>query len=110
MTRDFADRLAEGLNREPHRQGVRQTPRQNPPCRPIDERNQIQKPPTHRNVRDVCRPHQVRLIDRHVAQQVGIDLMLGMRPAGAPLRPDRAQPELADQPPDTPAPHRNPFP
>jgi len=36
--------FAEGLNAEPHRQGVRQTPRQNPPCRPIDDRNQIQKP------------------------------------------------------------------
>ena len=58
--------LAGGLNREPHRQGVRQTPRQDQPCRPIDERNKIQKPPTHRNVRDVCRPHLVRLIDRLV--------------------------------------------
>jgi len=43
-------RLAEGLDAEPSGQGVRQTPGRNPPRRPIDDRDRIQKFPPHRDV------------------------------------------------------------
>jgi hypothetical protein len=36
----------------------------------------------------------VRLVDRLVAQQVGVDLVLGMRLAGVPLRSDRRESRL----------------
>src|SRR5271165_4024722 len=101
--------LAECLDAEPRRQGVRQTPRQNPPGRPVDDRDQIQKPSAHRDVRNVARPHLVRLVDRLVAQQVGVDLVLGMRLAGVPLRPDGGKTQLAHQPSDAPTPDRNPL-
>src|ERR1700746_4139023 len=43
------------------------------------------------------------------AQEVWVDLVLGMPLAGIPLRSDRPQPELSHQPPDAPAAHRNPL-
>src|SRR5947209_12614326 len=64
----------------------------------------------HRYVRYISCPHLVRLVDRSAAQNVWVDLVLGMPLAGVPLRPDRAQPELAHQPPDAPAASRNPLP
>src|SRR5207248_7935801 len=42
-------------------------------------------------------------------QKVRVDLVLGMPLAGVPFWPDRPQPELLHQPPDTPAANRNPL-
>src|SRR6202040_2398300 len=101
--------LAQCLDAEPRRQRVRQPPGQHPPGCPVDDRDQVQKPPPHRYVRNVSGPHLVWLIDRPPSQKVRVDLVLGMPLAGVPLRPDRPQPELPHQPPDAPAANRNPL-
>src|SRR3954463_6897913 len=103
------ERLAQRLDTDPCRQRVRQPPRQHPAGCPVDDRNQVQKPLLHRYVRYVSGPHLVWLVDRLAAQKVRVDLVLGMPLAGVPFRPDRPQPELLHQPPDSPAANRNPI-
>ncbi len=49
------------------------------------------------------------LIDRLIAQQVGINLVPGMRLAGASLRSDRRQSQLAHQSSDAPTSAGNPL-
>jgi hypothetical protein len=73
--------------------------RDDPSGRPVEDRDQVQKPLLHRYVGYVSGPHLVRLVDRSAAQKVRIDLVLGMPLAGVPLRPDCPQPELPHQPP-----------
>jgi hypothetical protein len=43
-----------------------QPPGQHPPGRPVDDRDQVQKPLSHRDVGYVSGPHLVRLVDRRV--------------------------------------------
>src|SRR5712671_5041520 len=99
--------LAQRLDAEPRRERVRQPPGQDSSGRPVDDRDQVQKPLLHGYVRYVSCPHLVRLVDRSAAQKVRVDLVLGMPLAGVSLRPDRPQPELSHQPPDAPAAPRN---
>jgi len=56
---------------------------------PVNDRDQIQNPLSHSDVRYVSCPHLVRLVDRLAAQKVRVDLVFGMPLAGVPLRPDR---------------------
>src|ERR1700746_2651597 len=80
--------LAQRLDTEPRRQRIRQPPRQHSSARPVDDRYQVQKPLSHRNVGYVSGPHLVWLVDLLVAQKVWVDLVPGMPLAGVPLRPD----------------------
>ena len=69
-----------------------------------------QAPPAHRDIRYICCPHLVRLIDRLAAQQIRIDFVLRMRLAGVPLWADRPQPKFAHQPSDAaPTPDGDPL-
>ena len=77
---------------------VRQPPRQHRARRPVDDRHQIEKAAPDRNVGDVGRPDVVRPLDRQVAQQIGIDLVLRVRSARPRLRPERCDPHPAHQP------------
>ncbi len=77
---------------------VRQSPRQNGPAGPIDDRHQIQKAVRHRNVRNVAGPHMIGPGDRYPAQQIGIDLVTGRGLAGAGARNQRLDPHHAHQP------------
>src|SRR6266704_1991699 len=104
------ERLAERLDAEPRRERVRQPPGQHPSRRPVDDRDQVEKPLVHRDVRYIARPHLVRLVNHLAAQEVRIDLVREVRLAGVALRPDRPQPELPHQPPDAPTADRNPLP
>lgn len=63
-----AEGLAQGLHTEPRVQRVGQTPGQNLPAVPIDDRHQVQKPPSHGEIRDVTRPYQVGSVNGHVSQ------------------------------------------
>ena len=101
--------LAQRLDAEPCRERVRQPPGQHSSGRPVDDRNQVQKPLPHRHVGYVSSPHLVRPVDRLAAQEVRVDLVPGMPLAGVSLRPDRPQPELSHQPPDASTPDRNPL-
>ena len=82
--------------RDVHR--VRQPPRQNRPRRPVDDRDEIEKPAPDRNVGDVGRPDVVGPLDRHVAQEIRIDLVAGRGFARSRLRPERGDPHQAHQP------------
>src|SRR5689334_16787287 len=101
--------LAQRLDAEPRRERVRQPPGQHSSGRPVDDRDQVQKPLLHRYVGYVSGPHLVWPVDRLAAQKVRTDLVLGMPLAGVPFRPDRPQPELPHQPPDAPAANRDPL-
>src|SRR6201987_2994599 len=101
--------LVQRLDAKPCRERIRQPPGQHSSGRPVDDRNQVQKPLPHRYVGYVSSPHLVRPVDRLAAQEVWVDLVFGMPLAGVPLRPDRPQRELAHQPPDAPAADRNPL-
>ena len=64
---------------------VRQSPRQNRPAGPVDDRHEIEKAMLHRNIGDVGRPNMIGLRNRHAAQQIGINLVPrgGLARAGA---------------------------
>ena len=56
--------------------------------------------PVHGNIRYIRRPYLVGPIDGQIPQQVGIDLMVRMRPAGSGLGIDRLQTHQPHQPLD----------
>src|SRR3954466_8287195 len=86
----------EGLDAEDRVHRIRQPPTQHFPAVPVHDRHQVEKSPWHRDVRDLPlrvaqgpgRPHLVGPIDGEAAQQVRIDLVLGVRLAGVGLLPD----------------------
>ena len=92
------ERLVERLEAERHVHAVRQPPCQHRPARPVDDRDQVQKPALHRQVGDVGRPDLVGPVDHQVAQQVGIDLVPRRRPRGPWLRAERRDPHQTHQP------------
>src|SRR5215212_4594410 len=53
----------------------RYPPRQSPPAEPVQHHGKVDKPPGHWNVGDVGCPHLVRPVDRHVTQQIRINLV-----------------------------------
>src|SRR6201985_1696341 len=90
--------LAQSLDADPGRERVRHPPGQRPPGRPVDDRDQVQKPLPHRYVGYVSSPHLVRPVDCLAAQEVRVDLVSGMPLAGISLRSERPQPETSYQP------------
>src|SRR3954447_4496616 len=64
----------------------------------------LEKAAPHRYIRDVCTPDLVRPLDRHPAQQIRIDLVLGMQNRRPWPLIDPFKPHLAHQPPDALAP------
>ena len=62
-------------------------------------------PAAQRDVGDVGGPDLVDSLVSHVSQQVGVDLVPGMRLAGGGLRADRLDAHLPHQPPNALAAH-----
>ena len=91
------ERLVERLEAEGDVQAVRQSPRQHGPARPVDDRDQVEKPARHRQVGDVGSPDLVGPVDHHVPQQVRVDLVPWRRLRGPRLRADRRDPHQAHQ-------------
>ncbi len=67
---------------------------------PVHDRHQIHKPAGHSHIGDVGGPHLVRVIDAQVPEQVGVNPMLRMRPAGVRLGIDRLDAHESHQPLD----------
>jgi len=70
----------------------RQAPRQNPPAEPIHHRNQVEKPPRHRDICYVRAPNLVRPVDAETPQKVRIYLVIRMPLTGVWLLINRLQP------------------
>ena len=105
----FGNGLLECFNAKVCRHRVRQPPGQYPPSGPVHDRHQVQETLLHRDVTDVGGPHLVRPIDGHAPQQVGINLVLGMRAAGVRFRRDCPQAQLLHQPAYAPTSDQNTF-
>lgn len=75
-------RFLQCLDAKVRLQRDRQPPRQNPPAEPVDDGDEIDEAPRHRDVRDDCRPDLVGPRHRQLAQQIGIDLMRRLRLGG----------------------------
>ena len=56
---------------------------QHVPTRPIHDRHQVKEAAAHRDVGDVGAPDLIGPVDRHALEQIGVDLLLRMRIAGA---------------------------
>jgi len=85
---------------------VRQSPGQDLPACPIHDRDQVEEPAPHRNVRHIGTPHMVGAIDRQLSQQIGIDPVLRVRIAGAWPLVERRQAHLRHlAPPAAARPH-----
>jgi hypothetical protein len=91
--------------RDVHR--VRQTPPEHRARRPVDDRHKIEKAAPDRDIGDVGRPDVVCPLDRHVAQEIGIDPVAGRGLARSRLRPERGDPHQAHQPLHALAVHRD---
>ena len=79
--------------------GVRQTPGQDLARRPVDDGDEIEKAPPHRDIGHVGAPDVVGPFNHELPQQIGIRLVRGMRLA-RPRLIDRRKADLAHQPAD----------
>ena len=75
----------------------RYAPGEYPPARPVHDGCQIDKPAGHRHVGDVHRPNVIRALDRQVPQQVRVDRVRRMPPAGVGLLVHRHDVHCAHQ-------------
>ena len=78
--------VGDRLEAELHLHRDREPPGQNPAAEPVDHGGEIDEAARHGDVGDVHRPHPVRPLDLHVAQQIRVDLvprrrLRGVRPA-----------------------------
>ncbi len=80
--------------------GVRELPGQDLARRPVHHRDQIEKATPQRDVGDVGTPGLVRRRDRQAPEQIGINLVLGRRPAGSGRLMDRLRAHQTHQPAD----------
>ena len=78
-------RLLQRFHAEIALQRNRQTPRQHPPAEPVHHRNQINKAPGHRNIRYIGAPDLIGMVDVQIPQQIWVDFVSGMSPAGVRL-------------------------
>ena len=62
------DGLPHHFHTEIRGQRIGEPPRYHPATRPVEDRTEIDEAPFHRNVRNIRRPHMIRLGDRHLAQ------------------------------------------
>jgi hypothetical protein len=69
------ERLIQRVQAEINLHADRHAPGQHPPAEPIHHCGEIDKAASHRNIRDIHRPHLVGPLDRHTAQQVGKNLV-----------------------------------
>jgi len=69
-----------GLQRNGHLMG------QYPAAGDIDQGGQVDVPPGHADIGRIQRPDLIGTADSHFAQQIGVDLVLGIALAGAWLR------------------------
>ena len=72
-------------------------PRQHPAGGPIKDRAQIDEAPAHWDVGRIHGPNLIRTIDGEVAQQVGIDAVRLVAPAGVGFAVDGLDVELFHQ-------------
>ena len=87
-----SQRLIECLDAKARVQGVRQSPSQHMPTRPIHDRHQVKEASAHRDIGDVGAPDLIGPVDRHALEQIRVDPVLGMRLAGAGCPVDRLKP------------------
>jgi len=64
---------------------------------PVHDGHQVHEPPGHWDITDVAGPHLVGPCDRHVPEQVGIDLVSLAWRTRAPFRVQRPDPHLTHQ-------------
>ena len=75
----LGERFLDRLEAKPDLHRDRQPPGQNPAAEPVDHGAEIDEAARHRDVGDVHRPHLVRPLDRHRAQQIRVDLVARRR-------------------------------
>ena len=97
------DRFLEGLDTEVGGQAVRDPRAQDFAAEPVHDGDQIHEAALHRDVGHVGRPHLVGPIDHEFAQQVRIDRMTRMSPAGVRSSVQRRDPHRSHQRRDVPA-------
>lgn len=72
-------RFFESLNAKACIHGVRQAPSQHFAVIPVDNRNQVQEPLRHWDIRDINLPRLIWVSDFDITQQVGINLVCFVR-------------------------------
>ena len=80
------DSLGERLDTEVGLHGVGHPPGEHLAAVPVHDRYKVHETPAHRDVGDIGRPYLVWPVNCQVSQQVWVDLVLRMRPAGPGLR------------------------
>ena len=78
----LSERAVQGLQAKARVEGVGQRPGEHIAAVPVDDGDQIQEPEGHRHIGDVGGPHEVRVAKLHVADEVGVDRVRGVRAAG----------------------------
>ncbi len=91
------DRFFQSLDAEVGRHADRHAVRQHLAGGPVENRDQIDETPLHRDVGQLGGPDLVRSVDRQALQQVRIDRVFRMRCAGVALAVDRCDLHLAHQ-------------
>ena len=84
-----AEGLLERLHTEIRLQAIGKPPGEHLAAVPVHDRHQVHIPPGHTHVSDVGRPHLIGVIDAQVPQQIGVNPVLRVRPAGVRLGVDR---------------------
>jgi len=95
-----AQGVFQAVDAELRLQGVGQPPGQHATRVPVDDGDQVDKPMRQADVGDISAPYLVGPGDDDTAQQVGIDLVFGVRLAGARPRRHAGQPQHPHQPLD----------
>src|SRR5216683_820061 len=72
----------QGLGAELRLHRNRQPPGQNPATEPVDDGTEIDEPARHRDIGDVHRPNLIGPGDRHLAEQIWVDLVAQGRLGG----------------------------
>ena len=79
------DSLGERLDTEVGLHGIGNPPGEHLAAVPVHDRYQVHETPVHGDVRYIGRPYLVRPVNCQAPQQVRVDLVLRMRPAGLGL-------------------------
>lgn len=77
-----AQRLIEGMYAEIRLQGIGKPPGQDSTTVPVHDNAKIHKSPGHRDIGDVAGPHLIDMIDRKVSEQIRVNSVLRIGPAG----------------------------
>ena len=90
-----AKRSLENARAEIRILGVRHSPGENEPAKPIYDRDEVHKAALHRDICQVSAPDLIRSRDVHPSQQVGVNLVILRWNACSGSRINRLDPHLA---------------